>query len=327
MAEPPNPETGGRKRLQQYRLGFAITAMLLLGIAVMLPFSLASIIDDVLGPATGRIFPLMKGPTGERPVQISRLHVAVTSIDETRLLATLRVSGHHTCAPECVAQNRIVFVSVSSDDADAEGLPPSASITLPASSEGVSKVIQLPVRGFPIRYPFDRYEMVLAVGLERIYPDGRVEAISPADTPRRLSLSLQELLPSQLMSEPVPVDPRSLRMEEDPMEYAAAYSVSFVRPRYLRVLTVLLVLLIAAAASYSVLMRPLADLIVNSGALVLGIWGVRGILTPGNLYYLTAVDLSLSIVILFLLGGITVKALLVAHDKSELRILRRPPGG
>ena len=40
---------------------------------------------------------------------------------------------------------------------------------------------------------------------------------------------------------------------------------------------------------------------------------------------LTAVDLSLSIIILFLLGGLTVKALIHAHDKGELLILRRPP--
>jgi hypothetical protein len=99
--------------------------------------------------------------------------------------------------------------------------------------------------------------------------------------------------------------------------------VTFARPRYLRVLAVLLVLLIASAAAYSVFMRPLADLVVNSGALVLGVWGVRSILTPGNLYYLTAVDLSLSMIILFLLGGLTVKALMLAHDKSGMSFLRR----
>ena len=92
-------------------------------------------------------------------------------------------------------------------------------------------------------------------------------------------------------------------------------------------LAVLLVVLIASAAAYSVFLRPLADLIVNSGAVVLGIWGVRGILTPANLYHLTAVDLSLSMIILFLLGGLTVKAFLHAHDKGNLQILRRPRRG
>ena len=87
-----------KRYLKHYRLGFAVTAMLLLAIAVTLPFSLASIVDDVLGPATGKVFPLMKGPRTPMASTFSRLHVAVISIDETRLFATLRVSGHHTCS-------------------------------------------------------------------------------------------------------------------------------------------------------------------------------------------------------------------------------------
>jgi hypothetical protein len=51
-----------KRYLKQYRLGFAVTAMLLLAIAVTLPFSVASIVDHVLGPATGKVFPLMKHP-------------------------------------------------------------------------------------------------------------------------------------------------------------------------------------------------------------------------------------------------------------------------
>jgi hypothetical protein len=101
----------------------------------------------------------------------------------------------------------------------------------------------LPLRGFPIRYPCDRYDVIVAVALQRVYPDGRIETLSPEQTPRHLSLSLQELLPSLLMSPPEPVDPES--------------------------------------------------------------------------YYLTAVDLSLSIIILFLLGGLTVKALIHAHDTES----------
>jgi len=84
------------------------------------------------------------------------------------------------------------------------------------------------------------------------------------------------------------------------------------------VLAVLLVLLIAAAAAYSVFLRPLHDLVLNSGALVLGVWGIHGILTPQNLYYLTAVDLALSMVIIFLLGAITVRAFLYIRDQGSL---------
>jgi hypothetical protein len=92
----------------------------------------------------------------------------------------------------------------------------------------------------------------------------------------------------------------------------------------LRVLATLLVLLIGAAAVYSVLLRPLEDLLVNVGALVLGVGGVRSIPVPGNLHFQTVVDLSLSMVILFLLAGVIVKALMRAHNRGGLRVLRWP---
>ena len=191
MADDKAAGADHKRYLKHYRLGFAATAMLLLAIAVTLPFSVASIVDHVLGPATGKVFPLMKHPRTSLAPTFTRLHVAVISIDETRLSATLRVSGHHTCS-DCAWTDRVLFVSLASDDVEAEGLPPSTNVLLPASSEGVSKLIELPLRGFPIRYPFDRYDMTLAVALQRVYPDGRIETISPEQTPQHLSLSLRE---------------------------------------------------------------------------------------------------------------------------------------
>jgi hypothetical protein len=114
------------------------------------------------------------------------------------------------------------------------------------------------------------------------------------------------------------LNPDSLRAADDPFDYLEAFELRVERPRYVRVLAVLLVLLIAAAAAYSVFLRPLYDLVLNSGALVLGVWGIHGILTPQNLYYLTAVDLALSMVIIFLLGAITVRAFLYLRDEGGL---------
>jgi hypothetical protein len=68
-------------------------------------------------------------------------------------------------------------------------------------------------------------------------------------------------------------------------------------------------------------MRPLHDLVISSGALVLGVWGIRALLTPGTAYR-TIVDLALSAIILFLLGAITVRALQFCYARSDLR--RKP---
>ena len=128
------------------------------------------------------------------------------------------------------------------------------------------------------------------------------------------------------MTGPFPVDLRRLRSSDDPFDYAEAFAVTFARPPYLRVLAVMLVILIAAAAAYSVYFRPLHDLVVNAGALVLGVWAIRGILTPSNINYVTAVDLALSLVIIFVLGALTTRALIFVHGEAQLAFFgRRPP--
>jgi hypothetical protein len=84
------------------------------------------------------------------------------------------------------------------------------------------------------------------------------------------------------------------------------------------VLAVLLVILIAAAAAYAVFMRPLHDLVINCGGLVLGVWGIRSLLTPGTASR-TLVDISLSVVILFLLSAITFRSLQFLHEKGGFK--------
>ena len=319
------PPTGRDATRLRFRVAFAVTAMVTLGIAVILPFSVQSIVDDVLGPATGAVTPITKTPIAADAVAYCRLHLAVVDIAESRLMATLRISGHCRCRTSCEESYRIVIASVAADDADAEGMPPSVTIALRPSGEGVQENVDLPIRGHPVRYPFDHYEMVLGIAFQRVEADGAIETLTAEKLAGHLTMSIQELLPRQIMSAPVPVDPASIREEDDSLTYGYAFGVSFDRARYLRLLAVILVLLIAAAAAYAVFLRPLQDLVVNSGALVLGVWGIRGILTPGNLYYLTAVDVALSIVIIFLLGAITVRALMFIHDEGDLRLFRRPP--
>jgi hypothetical protein len=121
------------------------------------------------------------------------------------------------------------------------------------------------------------------------------------------------------MNRPTPLDPQQVQAASSPIPYGYVTLLDFHRLLYLRVLAVLLVLLIAAAAAYAVFLRPFQDLVINAGALIIGIWGIRSVLTPTSLTYVTAVDLSLAIVILFLLGAITVRAVAFLYARSELR--------
>jgi hypothetical protein len=100
--------------------------------------------------------------------------------------------------------------------------------------------------------------------------------------------------------------------------------MTFSRPTYLQVLTVLLVMLVTAAAAYAVLMRPLDQLVINAGALVLGVWGIRAIMLGTSVPGVTAVDLCLMLVILFLLLALSVRTLSYLYPRSGLKFGRRP---
>jgi hypothetical protein len=324
------------RRLLRYQVAFFLTALVTLALVVTLPFSIKSIADDILGPAIGRV--ALITPRGSDPPNTSpserlrnrdsnytKLHLAVTAIDEVQLLVTIRVSGHHRC-PGCAWSHRVRLVAIADDDVAADGLPPSAAVTLAPADIAVSEIVQLPLQGHPIHYPFDQYQLVLGIAYQRLHPDGRRETLSASQADDRLFLSLQELLPRNNMKGPFPINPQTVRAGDDPFEYGQAFEVRFERARYVQVLAVMLVVLIAAAAAYSVFLRPLHDLVVNSGALVLGVWGIRSILIPSSINFITAVDLALSTVIIFVLGALVIRALVFVHDEAQLGLLGRRRG-
>lgn len=306
-----------------YRVAFGATLALVLLVLVTLPLSLSSVATDLLDSVTGRVIPIAQPRDDATPRTHLRAHIAVVGIDEVQLLASLRVAGHLICNPDCGWSSRLLIFSLSDDDDIAEGVPPSASIVFPSTREAVSQMVNLPIRGQPVHYPFDEYTLTLGVVLQRIFADGSVMTVPADEAADRLQLTVQELLPREIMTVEPAIPPADVHRPNDPFKYLHVQPLRFERPHYVHVMAVLLVLLIAAAAAYAVFLRPFQDLIVNVGALVLGIWGIRAILTPANVYYVTSIDLALSIVIIFLLGAISVKALFHIHDRAEMRVLRR----
>ena len=101
------------------------------------------------------------------------------------------------------------------------------------------------------------------------------------------------------------------------------------RPQYLRVLVVLVAALVAAGSAYAAALRPLPELLANTGGLLVGVWGVRALLLGPLPPYSTAVDVVLTLVIFLLLGALTVRALYHLHARAGLRVLpgARAPRG
>jgi len=317
-------------RLWPFRLAFFAIAAILLGMAVALPAALQSVFDELVQPPEGDIYSLPIAPGVPPAASSSRLHVSIVDLDEARLLVSLRVSGHHACAVECPYADRVVLFSLGTNEALTAGMPPSAKVDLSTTDRVVTDTVVLPVRGNPSRYPFDTYEMWLGVGLARTLPDGTSQPLSRAEAAGHLFMTLQEQLPREDMDQPVQADPDTDADPDDPYQLQALEILRFKRPLHSQVLAVLLVVLIGAAAAYAVFLRPLNDLVLNSGALIIGVWGVRNVLAPGTAYR-TIVDLALSGVILFLLGAITVRALQHCYAHADVGPRRprvaAPPSG
>ena len=232
---------------------------------------------------------------------------------------TVRVAVQQECDGPCRWRDRYRFISIWGDEFQPSDRPTVEHVTVPESPRVVTRTFQLPIAGDPLHYPFDRYALAIGVAMDRLYSDGREETLTFAQAAEYVTIWASARIPRVLVAPLAdPADPTL----DGGRPYLFVDVVRFSRPLYLQVLTVFLVLLAAAAAAYAVLLRPLDQLIINAGALILGVWGIRSILLGTTLPGLTAVDLALWSVILFLLVTITVRTLWLLEEDTGWGLLR-----
>ena len=307
-----------------HRLVFALILAFLLLVIVLLPFALGSLMGYVLRPQSNRVYSLLGAGASPDPSHV-RLHLDVLSVDEWGRSVQIRVSGNHICEQRCQFSDQVVFVASPESGDLAEGLPASDSVDLPSSGSRATQTITLPVVGQPVLFPFDTYRLGLGVMLHRVAADGSSQDLSENDARGRLFLSMQTHVSRAIMHDPAPESAQALGLETPGSEYVGTWAVTFERPAYLKILTILLVLLVVVAASYAVFLRPLAELVINAGALVLGVWGIRSILLGSSPPNGTLVDIALSMVIFFLLIAIATRALSFHRSRGDVRLRRRKP--
>lgn len=312
---------GGPGRRLRHRTAYLLIAFLLLFIVALLPFAVISLVEDYREQHNANhAIAALSG----HPVDRASLAMDLIGMDEWHGTVTARVTAHQECEGPCRWRDRYRFVSIWGDEFQPSDRPTVEQVTVPESPRVVTVTFQLPISGDPMRYPFDHYAMALGVIMDRLYPDGREETLTLAEAAEYVTIWGSTSLPR------IHVEPLTVSSPDDPtVQMAAARQpylfvdvVRFSRPLYLQVLTVCLVLLVTAAAAYAVFLHPLNQLIINAGALILGVWGIRAILLGTNLPGLTAVDLALWAVILFLLVAITVRTLWLLEEGTGWRVLR-----
>jgi hypothetical protein len=300
----------------RHKVALVLIGTLLLFTLAVLPFAVKGVVSDLVQPQSAQIYHLTPRDTPPAATH-SRLHIDLITLDEWQGAVRMRVAGTHICQPACAWNDRILFVSTFGHGEQLGGLPPSAAVTFPPTAMETTQLIELPMTGQPIRYPFDAYQLGLGVILQRVFPDGSVQGLSPEQARGHLFLSVHPYLQREIM-EVGPLAPQAARLSEGSYQYVALASLTFTRPLYLQIETLLFVLLISTIAVYAVVIQPFPQLITSTGGLVFGVWGIRAILVGTDVPGITALDLALAVVILFLLVAVTVRALAYHVARSGL---------
>ncbi len=314
------PTVGSRRR---YLAAFGVTVAVVIIVLALLPTALVSMYHELRGQVVDHVYDLFSGTE----VDVDRtfapdtafVNLTVTNLDEASRTATLTVSGPRVCEAVCPPTTG-TFFSLGNDAAQRRGLPPSAIVNVPGESGTYTFTVELPVRGTPQLYPFDSYILLLGLVISVTHPDSREEVItSPERVRERVSLTLEDQVVRLNMFPPVPVDPVSVRSPSDPVDFLLVDRLEWQRPRYLRILTVLLVILISASGIFALGLRSLHELVLGIGGIILGIWGVRSVVVQSELPDVTLIDVILGFVILVLLLALSLRAARYFFVQSGLR--------
>jgi hypothetical protein len=316
-----SPQTPGSRH--RYLAAFVVTVVVVVIVLGLLPSALVSMYRELRGQAIDQVYDLFTG----QEVAVDRtfgpdtafVNVTVTKLDEASRMATLTVSGHRVCQAICPPTTG-TFFSLGNDSARRRGLPPSASVTVPGESGSYTFTIELPIRGAPQLYPFDTYTLLLGLVVSVTLPNGREEVVNTPDLAReRVSLTLEDQVVRLNMNPPLPVDPASVRSPNDPVNFLLVDQLQWQRPVYLRIVTILLVILISASAVFALGLRTLHELVLGIGGIILGIWGVRSVVVQSELPDVTLIDVILAFVMLVLLLALSIRAARFFYVQSGLR--------
>jgi hypothetical protein len=243
VTEPEDARTTERPKREFRRrplVALIITVAVVIAVLGLLPATLASMIEELRGQGSDRIYDLFTGqevdPNRTVGPDAAFVNITVTDLDEARLMATLTISGNRVCQAVCPPITG-TFFSLGSDSARRRGLPPSADVNVPGETGAYTFTIELPIHGRPQLFPFDDYNLLLGLIVTTKLPSGREQNIDSQQLVQKtVSLTLEDQVARLNMTPPVPVDPATVRSPSDPTEFLLVDQLQWQRPRYLRIL-------------------------------------------------------------------------------------------
>jgi hypothetical protein len=318
----PAAESTKREIRRRPLVAFVVTVVVVITVLGLIPATVVSMYQELQSQSKELVYDLFTGqqvdPTRTVGADTAFVNITATDLNEANLLATLTISGNRVCPAVCPPITA-TFYSLGNDAARRRGLPPSAAISVPGESGSYTFTIELPIRGTPQRYPFDDYNLLLGLIATIQLPNGREQIVGTRQQlQQNVSLTLEDRVARLNMIPPMPVDPAQVRSPSDPTEFLLVDQMQWQRPRYLRILTVMLVILISASGVFALGLRSLHELVLGIGGIILGIWGVRSVVVQSPLPDVTLIDVVLGFVIMILLLALTIRAARYFYVQSGL---------
>lgn len=300
--------------------GLGLGIVLFVGCVLSLPWAAASVVDDVTHPAAETVFPFTPEDV-KLGDTYTRLHLDVVSLDEVNHVANVRANGFHFCPKDCDKyKDRVIVYQVDLDDAASDSIPPSEGIAIPTTGAEITQKFSLPLRGSVQLYPFDTYHFGLGVVIER-EQNGAKRILTPAETNGQLEITFQEQVPRVDLMDYKLISAKSVMPKKAGFEYAYVNSLNFGRPAYLKVVVMFVAILTLAIALFTMITRPFDQLVINAGALILGVWGARNLVLGGYPADVTLIDTLLTATVLFMLLALTLRGVNHFHRQAGLTLL------
>lgn len=325
--EPPATGRHLGQSKHWYRVALLFTIILVVFVLIALPLAIGSMFGTLFGTTENAYYDLKTGqPLTVDEVEGSQqdrtyLNLGLADLDMDSLSLSLVASGHRQCRGECPELDLLLL---SLDPSPVRrGMAPSALLHIDTAIDVFTQEVELPIDGNPSLYPFDGYDIQLAIAGYSVNAAGTPTALTRANFDDNLEISVQDQITELVMLPPIGITLPQVVDNNDLLEALAGQRLELARPVYLQVLSVLLVLLIGISGLMALFTRSIGDLVLGIGGLIIGVWGIRSVMVPQPLPTLSVVDLSLSGVILLLLVGLAIRAAIHFHNRSELDLLRR----
>jgi hypothetical protein len=290
-----------------------VSSLVILG---LLPFAVQSIIKDIKGIASEQQF--LTKDLDDRGQHFTDIEISLKEVDELSQVATLEISGERSCVAPCGAfEDKVTFYGINDQTKDQRSHSKSASIAIPDANVPISTEIKLPFTGRVFVYPFDKYTFGVGINIERTYTGQPAKLLKKDDIENNFEISFSESVSRMELKSFQTVDGAAYKPRNVTDPYLFSAIANFERPMHLKIIVTMVVLMIVLVSIYTMATRPFNELILDVGAIILGIFGARELVIKDFPSDTTFVDTLFGLIVLYNLVVVVFRSISYFYKLSK----------